>query len=60
MSKQHYVPRMLLRNFSVDHEKKYIHIHLLKDNRFLYSKLIYDQAQKENYYGVDQELESLF
>jgi hypothetical protein len=51
---------MLLRNFSVDKDKLLINIHLLKDNRFLYSKILYGQAQEDNLYGSDQKLEQFY
>ena len=60
MSKHHYVPRMLLRNFTVDEGKNLINIHLLNDDRFLYSKALYGQAQEDNLYGSDQKLEQFF
>jgi hypothetical protein len=60
MPKHHYVPRMLLKNFAVDEEKNFINIHLLKDDRFLYSKTLYGQAQEDDLYGSDQKLEQFF
>jgi hypothetical protein len=60
MPKHHYVPRMLLRNFTVDEDKKLINIHLLNDDRLLYSKALYGQAQEDNLYGSDQKLEQFF
>jgi hypothetical protein len=60
MSKHHYVPRMLLKNFTVDEGKNLINIHLLNDDRFLYSKALYGQAQEDNLYGSDQKLEQFF
>ena len=60
MPKHHYVPRMLLKYFSTDIDKKYINIHLLKDNKFLYNMTLYEQAQKNNLYGSDQKLEKFY
>ena len=60
MPKHHYVPRMLLKNFAVDEDKKYINIHLLNDDKFLYKKALYGQAQENNLYGSDQKLEQFF
>lgn len=60
MPKHHYVPRMLLRNFAVDEGKNLINIHLLNDDRFLYSKALYGQAYEDNLYGSDQKLEQFF
>jgi hypothetical protein len=60
MPKHHYVPRMLLRNFTVDIDKNLINIHLLNDDRFLNNKALYGQAQEDNLYGSDQELENFF
>jgi hypothetical protein len=51
---------MLLKNFAVDEDKNLINIHLLKDNRFLYSKALYGQAQENDLYGSDQKLEQFF
>jgi hypothetical protein len=60
MPKHHYVPRMLLRNFTVDADKNLINIHLLNGDRFLYGKALYGQAQEDNLYGADQKLEQFF
>ena len=60
MAKHHYVPRMLLKNFALDVEKEYINIHLLKEDKFLYNKPLYNQAQEDNLYGSDQKLEKFY
>jgi hypothetical protein len=60
MAKHHFVPRMLLKYFSINVEKKKINIHLLKNDNFLYSMPLYDQAQEDNLYGSDQKLEQFF
>ena len=51
---------MLLKNFTVDVDKNLINIHLLNDDRFLYNKAFYGQAQEDNLYGSDQKLEQFF
>jgi hypothetical protein len=51
---------MLLRNFSVDKDKKYFNIHLLNNNEFFYNMPLYNQAQENNLYGSDQKLEHFF
>lgn len=60
MAKHHFVPRMLLRNFAVDNEKKYLNIHLLNNDEYLYNMPLYNQAQEYNLYGSDQKLENSF
>jgi hypothetical protein len=60
MSRHHYVPRMLLKNFSVDVDKKYLNMHLLKNDHFKYRIPLYDQAQENNLYGSDQKLEKFY
>ena len=57
---QHFVPRFILRNFSLEANKKLINIHLLKNNQFLYSKPLYEQACGHYLYGSDQKLENFF
>jgi hypothetical protein len=57
--KQHYIPRLLLRDFSTDRDGKLINIHLLNENRLLQGSL-YEQAQKNYLYGADQKLEKIY
>lgn len=58
--KQHYVPRMILRNFATDESKNSINIYLVKQNKFIYSGALYGQAYGNNLYGSDQKLETAF
>ena len=57
---QHYVPRLLLKNFSTDPEGNFINIHLLNANKFILPGTLYGQAQEDYLYGSDQKLEKFF
>jgi len=57
--KQHYLPRLLLRNFSCDDLHKQINIFLLKNNQIVNGSSLYAQAYKDNLYGSDQFLENI-
>jgi hypothetical protein len=58
--RQHYLPRFILRNFSINNEGKLINIFQLSQNKFLYSKELYGQAQEKYLYGKDQKIEEIF
>jgi hypothetical protein len=57
--KQHYIPRVLLRNFSVTHEGATIGIYLFSSRKVVIGPLK-DQCYRTNLYGSDQELEKMF
>jgi hypothetical protein len=58
--RQHYVPRLLLRQFSTDNDKLKINIHLMKTNNLIINGVLYDQAQEKYLYGLDQKLEKMY
>ena len=58
--KQHYIPRVLLRNFSSDSEGKKIGIYLLPSREIIENGRLRDQCYKTNLYGSDQVLEKMF
>lgn len=58
--KQHYVPRMLLKNFSTLDNIKTIGLFLLKDQSFLDNVSLRDQAYENNLYGKDQIIEKIY
>ena len=57
---QHFVPQFLLKNFSVNENRKSIHCYNLGHNRLIENASIKGQAQSENFYGkgfnVDEAL----
>lgn len=59
-TKQHYVPRFILRKFAVDSGEKFIHQFSLKSEVFRRSIPLYSQCQKDNFYGADKRIEKLF
>ena len=58
--KQHFVPRLLLRSFSSDSDRKTINIFLLKHSRLIIDGGLYNQAYGQHLYGSDQVLENTF
>lgn len=58
--KQHYVPRVLTKGFSDKENEKLINIFLISTRTVKEGKGRYDQSQKHNLYGADQELEGAF
>ena len=57
---QHFIPQVLLRNFSCDKKRRMINIYLLKFNEIKYAVGLTDQASKRYLYGADQKLEKVF
>lgn len=60
VKKQHYVPRELLKNFSVDSKKEKINMIYLENQSIKYNIDLYNQANKKFYYGKDQRLEKAY
>jgi hypothetical protein len=56
--RQHYVPRMILRNFSSDAEKR--RISLVAGGKRIYGTSLRDQCQEDYFYGADQVMEDSF
>ena len=55
--KQHFVPRLLLKEFATDNQKKHINIYLLERNISIINGYLLGQAYRNNLYGSDQVLE---
>jgi hypothetical protein len=58
--KQHYVPRLLLRNFSTDTDHNFINIYHVKKVCSIHNGALYEQASVKYLYGIDQKLEETF
>ncbi|MES2589234.1 MAG: DUF4238 domain-containing protein [Bacteroidota bacterium] len=56
--KQHFVPQLLLRNFSVPGNKKQINLYDRKNDKFIPNIEIKNQAQEKYYYGKDLAFEN--
>jgi hypothetical protein len=54
--RQHYVPRMILRNFSRDGKR----ISLVTGGKRIYNTGLRDQCQEDYFYGADQIMEESF
>jgi len=57
---QHFIPRFLLKYFSVDANGKLINVHLLNENRLSKGASLKNQAQRHYLYGMDQKLEKFY
>jgi len=57
---QHYVPRLLLRNFSNSDSKKTINLYYLKEKKTILGCSISNQASKDYIYGKNQDKELYF
>lgn len=51
--RQHYVPKMVLRNFACDIDKKQINLVHIKSKKAVYAASLRDQCQKDYLYGQD-------
>jgi hypothetical protein len=51
--KQHYVPKMVLRNFACDQKKKQINLIHINSKKAIYAASLRDQCQKPYLYGQD-------
>jgi hypothetical protein len=51
--KQHYVPKMVLRNFASDADKKQINLIHINSKKAIYAASLRDQCQKDYLYGED-------
>ena len=51
--KQHYVPKMVLRNFASDTDKKQINLIHINSRKAIRSASLRDQCQKDYLYGED-------
>ena len=58
--KQHYVPKMILKHFSNNNDKKNIGVYLIKSMRIIPSSPLRNQAYGNNLYGADQILEKIY
>lgn len=55
--KQHFVPKMILRNFACDKDQKQINLIHLRSKKVIHSASLRDQCQKDYLYGQDGVLE---
>jgi hypothetical protein len=55
--KQHYVPKMVLRNFASDPDQKQISLIHIKTKKVIHAASLRDQCQKDYLYGQDRVLE---
>jgi hypothetical protein len=58
--KHHYVPKLLLRNFSTDPDRKQINLFNIKRLKFISAASIDGQCYKDYFYGKEPTLEKTF
>ena len=58
--RQHYVPRFILRNFSISKQGKQINLYNIPDNKFVENASLKEQAALNYFYGKNGKIEYAF